>query len=467
MELSPPVLAVLILAALSGVAVLFRLLRDPAAMLYLIPVMLFFCGLAAQRDRNGNTMNRTWALPLQQARAELYMAVGAILFLGMLIHVGRLRLTSMPVQGFILLLIQCYAALLRFYHPNEGPVDGAKSFLFAVLTVTPLLTLTPTIVNTWDDHLRVIRAVIMGALLWGGGVAIQIAINPRQVVTGADNRFTGLLGNPQGTCLFMAPLAVGALWLVLNDPKKVYKPLWIALFAMLAMFLAWTGSRLALVTVGLGLVAVLYARAGRAILFLPIVFVVGYAAFQIADSTGLASNAFERLGSGKNTRAVGLQALIEDAIDAPFLGVGFSETRFNENSYLVGHIAYGYVMTLLTLTLLVLGAVQSWRLWRARATVGPDQKRLIDFLLGFQAMFYAASMFEWFLIARLEAMPFYMCLFGTLTTRAIEMARAESELAAASDGPNEHEHSGFESVHDERIAEGYGENPSPARDGAA
>src|SRR5207237_1186026 len=79
-----------------------------------------------------------------------------------------------------------------------------------------------------------------------------------------QGRFWGMLANAQQAAIFCAPLAIIALWLLLNDESRRARVLWFTLLAINMLFLAWTGSRTGAMLCVLGRVFGLYARLGRA-----------------------------------------------------------------------------------------------------------------------------------------------------------------------------------------------------------
>ncbi len=412
------------LLALFAVVGFFRLIQSPRNAQWLIIGMILAAGMAVQVDRVGNQLNQTYLNVLQQQRASLYLAFGSVLFTGMLVHFARLRLNAMPVQGVLLLAIQIVASLLRFYH--EGPTDGATSLIFALVTMTPIMLLLPLALDRWDDWTRMVRVFGFAAAIWASLVAVQVLIDHRQLVLGWQSRFTGLLGNPQGTGLYMAPMTVALLWLILNDTERRLRWIWIGALCMMSVYTLWTGSRTCILVTGIGAIFVLYSRAGKAVLFLPIFLLLLYGALQVALMLGFSSDALERLGSKQDTRSLVWTILLEDAMVNPILGTGFKQTRANENSYLVAFGAYGIAGGGLVLILTVVSFFLMLKVMRLRSHLPAGRKQIADLIMGFNAMFFAGAFFEWYIISRLEGMLPYMLIYSVMTRRMIDKLTTEA-----------------------------------------
>lgn len=454
--MSPVVIIGIALAAGASLYSFIKVMTDPKAAWLLLVLMIFSAGLAVQVDRAGGTDNQTWLQPLQLQRANLYFAFGGLLFLGMLVHMGKLRLNTIPMQGFLLMAIQFVAGMLRFVH--ETPFDAISTIASALVTMLPIMLLLPYALREWEDWTRMIRIFAFAALVWGGAVAVQVVLDHRQLIVGWQSRFTGLLGNPQGCGLYMAPLTVALLWLILNESSAKLRWLWIFTFGMMGVYSMWTGSRTCILVTGLGSMFVLYSRMGRAILLLPVAAVGLYALLLVAQALGLSSDAIERLGSQQNTREVVWTLLLEDALQNPILGSGFKGTRANENSYLVSFGAYGILGGGLVLALTFYSGFLMLKVFRARSFLPPGRKQIADLILGFNAVFFLGAMFEWYIIARLEGMLPYMLVFSVMTKRLLE--RVEQGDTEDEYVPALAEQSGSWRDEYQEIAESYGEEPA-------
>ncbi|XVJ60973.1 MAG: hypothetical protein HEQ23_16920 [Tepidisphaera sp.] len=399
-------------------------LTRPTKAWMIVVVMVLFSGFAVQVDRSGQTSNQTWVLQLQLARAPLFLAAGCLLFLAMLVHIGKVRLNSLPIQGALMLLIQVLISVLRFNH--EGPVAGAQSFVFAIVTILPILLLLPLALKEWDDWMVIIRMLGFSAVIWAGATFVQVLLDHRQLQVNAQERFTGLLGNPQGCGLYMAPLVFTLIWLVMNERLKKLWWIWLGTLSIMAAYCLWTGSRTCILVTGTGTLFVLYSRIGRFVLLLPVLAVVLLAGYQLAGSLGLSSSAVERLVSTQNTRETVWKILLEDAFQNPIFGSGFNETRANENSYLVAFGAYGVFVGTLVLTLLFVSIGLMVRLLRYRKHVPAQHRRIVDLILAFNVAYFLGAMFEWHIVSRMEGNITYLLIFSVMTKQLMLKVDAET-----------------------------------------
>lgn len=428
-SLSIEVLLGLIAAFLFGLGATVYLVRDPRGLYPLMVLMLFAAGLSVQVDRSHTRTNVTWLTALQERRGPMYIAVSAVTVLGLLIHFGKVRFNNVSGPAAWLVFFQCYIAMLRAFH--DGAVVGFESLGFVAITMFPLLFLLPLTLNRLEDFHKLIRVLAWTALLWCGAVLVQVVINKEMLVTGYQKRFTGMLGNPQACTVYMVPMSMCVLWLVLNETSRVRRWIWIPLFGVLVVFSLWTGSRLAIVESAVGVVAVIYARAKRAALFLPVLIALSYGALEGARAIGLvSSDALDRAVSGENTRSASISFLIEDATKSPIFGTGFKETRAVENSYLLAFGAYGIPAGLMAIGIAWLSLRTVVQQTRLRRSLTPPFRSLSDLIIGFNLMFVVATMFEWVLVARLESMlPLYLA-FGAMAKRLTDMASAEQRAVA-------------------------------------
>ena len=347
---------------------MIRTIQEPRNAWILISGMILCAGMAPQVGESGGTSNSTWAQFIQEHRAEFFLAIGCLVFLAMLVHIGRVKLNRFPIQAVFLILIQLLTSLLRFNH--EGPAEGAKSLGFTIITMLPIVALLPLALREWDDWFITIRLVAFAAVVWAAGVAVQALIDHRQMQVNWAGRFTGLLGNPQGCGLYMAPMTFCLIWLTMNEINRKLWFLWVGTLSLLVVYSLWTGSRTCILVTGVGTMFVLYSRLGRFILLGPVIIAVLWGVYEMALSAGiLSSAAVDRLASTQNTRALSWIWLLEDAFANPILGSGFRETRANENSFLLAFAAYGVFCGTLVLAFLFVSIGQMFKLWRHRRFV--------------------------------------------------------------------------------------------------
>lgn len=413
-------LAMLMAMLLAGV---IGALRNPRGAWPIITVMILFAGLAVQTNLDGSPRNQTWLQGVQLLRSPLYLISGSALFLATLVHMGKVRLHDVPFQGFVIFAIQLLCAILRFDH--EGFAGGAQSVVFTVVTMIPVLLLLPHAFKEWDDWTVFIRAIGIAATIWALANFVQVVLDPNQLILGWHRRFSGLLGNPQGTGLYMAPMTICLLWLLMNETKRLLWWIWGGAFCLIVVYSLWTGSRTCILVTGVGTMFVLYSRLGRFILVLPIIGLAFFGVFQLAVSLGLSIDAVERLTSTENTREASWEVLMEDMFNNPFLGYGFKESRANENSYLLALGAYGIFTGALVIFFPIYSFFYMLKFWRYRKLVPAGQRQLVDLILAFNAAYFAGSCFEWHIIARLEVNLLLIMLFAVMSKRLMQKVDAE------------------------------------------
>lgn len=411
------------LGGLLLLAAFVRSIQNPHYAWILVSGMVFCAGLSPQVTPTGGTSNVTWATFLQEHRAALYISIASLLTLVMFIHIGKIRL-NLPVQGALLMSIQLLNSLLRFNH--DGTSEGIKSLVFTVVTMLPIITLLPLTLRDWEDWIVLIRLIAFAALVWALGVAVQAGIDHRQMQVNWAGRFTGLLGNPQGCGLYMAPMTFCLIWLTMNETNRKLWFLWVGTLSLMSVYSLWTGSRTCILVTGTGTLFVLYSRIGRFILLGPIIVAVLFGVYEAALAAGILSkDAVERLGSSQNTRAVSWAYLAEDALANPIFGSGFKETRANENSFLLAFAAYGVFCGVLVLVFLFVSIGQMVKLYRHRRFLPPKRRQIVDLILGFNAAYFAGAVFEWHIVSRLEGNIAYMLIFSVMSTQLMRKVDAE------------------------------------------
>lgn len=416
----PKFLATIALGLIGGFALLIAFLKNPRVALLVVALMIFAGANAAQDSKGTDLINTTWLRPFQLRRAEIYLAGGMLLGIGMLVHLNRLGTVLPPIAAVCLWLVNMFAGALDTQHLS--PADGVQRIIFASLTLIPLIFLVPALIRNSHDVLQWFRMVGIVGSAWTLACCLQFVRDRSQLVFPGTARFTGLLGNPQATAVYISPMCALMTWLVLNETSKRLRLFWIAITGITIMFLGWTGSRTGALTYMMGLTAVLYSRAGRAVLFLPFVAAGVYGLFSLAQAMGV-DLGLDRLTSGKDTRTDVWMMLIEDALRAPLLGMGQNRRGGVENSFLLGWVVYGPGMLLLLLFMLGAASMQGLRLIVARRRLGPLERRMVDFVLGYYAIYFTGAMFEWYIVARLEASIPMFVIFNSVGAHLLREAK--------------------------------------------
>jgi hypothetical protein len=411
-----PALAV---AILGGATLWLAMLFSLRSALLVLAAMLFLAGISVILDWD-KTVYRTWLLPIQAYRSQLYAFFGVVLIGGMIPRIRVLSPRLISPHAWILLAISVYAGVLRMYHVD--PTDGIFSIGMAFCTIVPIALVLTGLLQLPDGPARLIRLIVWATLIWVGGVAVQLAVNPKLVLLGSHFRFTGLIANCNQAATMLSVVAVSSLWLSLNG-RKAARPFYATLTGVFLVMLLWTGSRGGFGMFVLGAAAVLYGRAGRAILFLPVFAVVVYALLSIGVAANVDLNT-DRLLVTANSRAAPWSSLLRDGLANPIFGVGPGEIEGSENSYLLGFASYGAFMVLLMLAFIWIAGAHCLKLWRLRRWVDPDTASLIDLCIGQHIMYFAGSVFEGFMQARVGSNLLVILIYGGIGTVLIRQQRA-------------------------------------------
>ncbi len=429
-DLSPIQMLVASLGGVCALIVLGLAARDIRAAGWFIAAMLFTSSCALGRAANGVRQNRTWLLPFQENRSELFFVAAALVAVAAFIHFGRLRFNRAPAQAVAFLALCLFAATLRLHH--DGLANGAQSIFGYLITIIPLMVLVPAMLRTDDDWLRLMRGIALAGVAWTFGVTVQL-LKERYQLFLVGNRLTGIAGNSVDAGVLLAFTSVSMLWLVLNEVGRLRRAFWMAMLGLALVYLTWTGTRTGLALFVIGATGALYSRIGRAIFFLPVVAGVLYGLFRAASSLNI-EIASDRIFSLQDTRTIAWTGLLADAMTNPILGTGIQGTRYSENSYLLALVAYGFGGALLLLVLVGVTAVQMLRIWRLRSFMTKRRKGFADLIFSINAMYFAGGLSSWYVISRVDVTIVYLLVMAGMATRLIELAteaRAEREAAHA------------------------------------
>jgi hypothetical protein len=411
-------------AAVVGLAIIAMLLGKLRFAMIVIAGMLLLSSMAVALNFFGRAQI-LWLNPIQMQRSNLYMALGTTLFVTMVAHLRFVNIRRISGPGVILLLIAFYAALLQTIH--DGPAFALKSAAFAFATIVPMLFVIPAVLQERKDWFWFLRAIMFAHGTWLFFVFIQMAINYRPMIMGRGLRFVGLTANPQHASVLLASMAVVALWLALNDLRRL-RLLWAGMLGITIILLAWTGSRTGMGMLVIGATATLYARMGRTILILPVIALAGAVGFKVLQSLNVDLGLW-RLTSTENTREQAWATLLQSGLSSPIIGVGLRDAGDTENSYLLAFAGYGIGMVALVFTLMFACFVQSLRLIRRRKFLPPADRTLADLIIGVEIMYFAGAMFEGYVMARVGPPLMFLLIFSSMGAALISMLDAGNWLA--------------------------------------
>lgn len=392
--------------------------------------MLFASSLAAPVDPHGRPVE-TWMLPLQQRRSEVFAACGVLILLAGVLHLTRLRFGRVPIMALFSLAIGVYAAFVRVVAGSDA-LEGGQSFLFALLTILPLALVLPSVIEGRDDVMRLLRIISMVAIAWVIACAIQFVIRPKVLALGGGyTRFQGMLGNPQHAGAFLAFCITAAAFLMVNDGKARYRPIWALLAAILTVLAIWTGSRTGLGMTAIGVASVFYSRFGRAVLFLPIVAAVVVVVLEmLRDVTQID---IERLTSGADTRTIAWMILLDQFLENPLFGTAMGEHQlFSENSFLLALAGFGIGMGVIVFLFAIVSGLKCLSAMRARfSLIDPLDKRLADLFVGLTSMYFAGALLEGYMLSRVSAPLVFILFAAALSSYLAVRAREDRALEAA------------------------------------
>lgn len=391
--------------------------------LILFGIMLFATALTAPVDFQKLEYIQTWMLPAQRKRAEIHLGAAVVLSL-LLIMRGKVSLHGVSAPGIILFLMAMYGGLLQFIH--EDASTATQTIVFALVTIPCMLIAAPDETRDFDSSVRMMRMLMYVSAVWAFCCSVQYVIQPKYLVNN-NGRFWGMLGNAQQAAILTAPWCVIAMWLILNDPQRRQRVVWVGLLIVNLLFLIWSGSRTGVLMLVLGSMFVVYARIGKAVLFMPVAAVVFFALFALADALKIGAN-LERLTSTEDTRGWVWAAMLQSGLESPLIGVGFTEAGGSENSYLLSFACYGIGYLLLVLALVAAAAWQCLYVFVNRRKLPSEYRALSDMFLAFNAMYFGGAMFEGYLLARSSTTLTMMLMFlGIWTCLKRQIADSSAE----------------------------------------
>jgi hypothetical protein len=397
---------------------------------WVLAAMVFATCLSPSVSYDLTSYNPTWLLGLTSRHAELHLALGSLLTLFMFGR-GGFSIRTFSVQGVILLIMAFYAGLLMFIHEPD-PKDAFQALGFAAATIPCVIAAAGQSSQTFEGCVKLLKMLMLVAVAWAFCCSVQFVLNP-QYLLNYGGRFVGMLANAQHAAVLVSIMAVVAMWLLLHEPHKLTRVFWATLVAINLLFLIWTASRTGALMFVVGLTALLYSRVGKMITLLPVAALIIWGLAALADALQIGAN-LERFTSTTDTRGWVWAALINNAMESPLIGVGWSEAGGSESSYLMGFASYGILYFLFMLALLGFSMLQCFRLTMQRKWLPPEHRPMVDVFVAFCAMYFAGAVFEGFILARSFVPQLLLLIFsaiGAWLTHEIAANQAEGRYAEA------------------------------------
>lgn len=424
LELPMPILGAMALVVVVGLFVFVLGLTKKWGMLYPYALMVLFSCMATPMDWRDRVIPTVW-LPIQQNRSTLYLAAGIGASLMMLAQINNLRGKPQSSMSWIILTAGFYAAMMRFVH--EGPASGVASVFFAVMTLVPMVLLPAIVIRELDDFKLILRAIVISNCVWVLMVLMQIAVNPTFVTLGNEFRFMGLLSNPQHAGVMLPHICLILIWLIINDSNK-YRLFYLFLIGVNGVFLLWTGSRTGAGMIVIGLCAIFYSRAGKAVLIFPVLMLLAYIGLKFMTNVVGNDIGVNRLVSMDNTRDEAWQRLIQQGLENPLTGVGVEGSEKSENSWLYALACYGVGMLAILSLLSAVAFAVGFKWFRARFSIPRYYRPMIDLCIAGVAMYFAGAVLEGYMISRVSAslcfFPIY-CGVGAILCRTARTQDAQ------------------------------------------
>ena len=350
--------------------------------------------------------------PLQQIRNNnVLIGTGCFIILllpALLARRGwRLTLVPMPLTAYF--IFQIVMSVHSVFSEEAGrAVLGIVIFTiqYSVLCIG---------VNKWlqtdrDVHILLLT-IAVAATLFCGASALQTLINPKMVVL--DNRFLGTTGNPQfaGQILGIT-IPVLAYLLVGRQSVKWLRVMTWCTIGLASVFLAWTGSRTALVIAGVSLLVLFRHQSGR----LTLLVALGSAAVWIGITIfGNQIHSAQRLLDSTDTRTVAWQEMMQDFLKSPIVGVPNADYggafRYTENSYLSAGSHYGLIGFIPLMVMVGFLIRQGFQVNRIRILV-KDNASLCDLVVAIFAGSLCGAMFDSFLMAQFNMVVYMIFLMS-------------------------------------------------------
>lgn len=427
-----------------GLVLVAALMLRVSLRYWLLAGVLFATALTAPVDPFKKEYVQTWLFAVQLKRAEIHLGLGVLLSMMVFFQRG-VSASSFTFQGVMVLIMGLYAGVVQFVH--KTPIEAIQTVLFCLATVPCMIVAVPQLCRDSEGCLKIVRTIMWVSVIWTFCCSVQFILDPRKLLN-LQGRFWGMLANAQQAAVLVGPFAVASLWLLLNDPKKRNKMLWIALIAINMLFLAWTGSRTGAIMFIIGATFVLYVRIGQAVLLLPVAALMLWGLFNLAIQLKIYEN-LERLVSTENTRSVVWSNMWNTALENPLLGVGFDDAGGSENSYLLGFASYGFVYFLFTIALLLGSMFVCARVLMGRKFVSAVDRGIIDLYIAMNAMYFAGSFFEGYMLGRSSSSQVLLVLIAGMLPYISERI---------TEGRFEYAHRADEDLIDHELALEYGED---------
>lgn len=341
-------------------------------------------------------LQSTRLLPgLQQIRSMNYPITA---FLALMVAVAFMQSrrsqwrTTIPIAAVVFMLMKCFV-LLREWTYGRDTIIVILGLIIFVSILFMAISLNNRIGESHGIHI-LYNMIGLGIVLFLFLSLIQYLANPRTVIWAG--RFMGLTAHPNFAGVMLAITAPVIAYLVEDSTKRKRWRLvfWLSVSGAFALLLVSTGSRNAVLSVAIGLLAMYRHRLGRSAL-LAVIITIGVLIVTMFIGDKLEGLAFERVLSTDDAgRFDRWESMISAFVGNPFFGT--DQQRGGESSYLVVLARNGIVGGSLMLVFLLVYLQQLFTTYRSYSGL-KEYKTIADCYFGVSAAWMTSAFFEgWF-----------------------------------------------------------------------
>lgn len=282
----------------------------------------------------------------------------------------------------------------------------------------------------------ILRALSIASALFLACNIIQLGFGYGQAI--GQGRFMGVSGNPQLAGFVSAVFVIVNCYSHSRSSLKSWMSYYHAIqIGLLLMLIVWSGSRMAALSVAVGLLFFYRLRIGKILVFGVVSGIVLFIAFALFPDS-LAK--VDRFTSGLDTRSAVWAARIDDFKSNPLFGTigaqNDQEVNASESSYLSTAALMGITgLLLLALTVfsMVTSAIKCW-IHRRCTNFSAESA---DIVIAGIAMILFASIFEGFFLGILSMAVVFLYLLLAIAAYLLDAASQPEDEAELSDPEDE------------------------------
>ncbi len=282
----------------------------------------------------------------------------------------------------------------------------------------------------------ILRALSIASALFLACNIIQLGFGYGQAI--GQGRFMGVSGNPQLAGFVSAVFVIVNCYSYSRSSLKSWMSYYHAIqIGLLLMLIVWSGSRMAALSVAVGLIFFYRLRIGKILVFGIATGIVLFIAFALFPES-LAK--VDRFTSGLDTRSAVWAARIDDFKSNPLFGtigaqddqeINASESSYLSTAALMG--ISGLLLLALTVFSMVTSAIKCW-IHRRCTNFSAESA---DIVIAGIAMILFASIFEGFFLGILSMAVVFLYLLLAIAAYLLDAASQPEDEAELSDPEDE------------------------------